>query len=297
MRELKQTSAKKKKMQLDTIQLNEEIPNPLIISKFVGHETAPKWTVYPYIYTKYRSSEYYCTRLRCLKSLFELHTETMNAWTMIFASIFSTACFAFAKVVVGLREVDHAVFFLFLLSTLLHCPWSVGYHLCMPISPAEDIFWRQMDTGAVFSVSVLLSFSFSYYVFPYYVTIIVVLLSFVTALIGIREVRKWKPGSLIEKTYLSRIIMSAVFLYSLPLLWQIICNLKDNAHSSTASIVCAFSSLAIGCVLFDNSIPQCYFPGKFTVFFTSHQLMHFFLITANISEFMFLVIMKKSRSA
>jgi hypothetical protein len=100
---------------------------------------------YPYVTRHYRIGGTYG---RCLLSLFELHTETLNAWTMIWGCCLSG--FLLWRALAALFEADAGAgsgdgggggggfwrgvpdempFYLLTGSTLLHAPWSIGFHL------------------------------------------------------------------------------------------------------------------------------------------------------------------------
>jgi predicted membrane channel-forming protein YqfA (hemolysin III family) len=130
------------------------------------------------------------TYARCLASLFEFHTETLNAWTMVWGSVVSVALLAHALGVLGRADAaaaaaaasgssgggaaaaaaaaggwhgfrrglpggDAAPFWVLTASTLLHCPFSVGFHLFRGMSPRVYNLWRRLDQVFIYQVGAL----------------------------------------------------------------------------------------------------------------------------------------------
>ena len=84
-----------------------------------------------YIYTGYRLNGNYYT---CLLSLFKIHNETMNAWTMIIGSIISSYyLYYYLNLFQFTNFLDKMPFYCLWLSSILHMPLSVGNHLFLCI--------------------------------------------------------------------------------------------------------------------------------------------------------------------
>jgi hypothetical protein len=104
----------------------------------------------------------------------------------------------------------------------------------MPISACTDLYWRRLDTGGVLFVSVLLSFTLSYYVFSLGVVIALTSTSLLFFLFGLHELRTWKPREPAPRGYLSALISSGVIVYLLPMVWQIFLDLIIVSRVSPA---------------------------------------------------------------
>jgi predicted membrane channel-forming protein YqfA (hemolysin III family) len=257
--------------------------------KFVGRDDAVPWTRYDHISKNYRSSKVYGTNARCLASLFEWHTETLNAWTMIVGALVALCCVIYALSQQNLQPLDRLISILFFLSVTLHTPLSVGYHLLMPISPGIDLYWRRLDTGGVLFVSVLLSFTLSYYVFPLSVVLALTSASLLFFLFGLLELRTWKPGEPAPRGYLSMLISSGVSVYLLPMAWQSVVDISNSRLTVPLLSFGAFLSLGTGVTVFALAIPQRWYPDKLSTIGTAHHYMHLTLIIANLCEFFFIL--------
>ncbi len=107
---------------------------------------------YPYVLKGYRSGGTYS---RCLAALFELHTETMNAWTMIVTALLSLVMlYSVVGSESGPATWSEGVAFCALTGSVwLHMPWSVGFHLFRGINPQVYNLWRRLDQVFIFVVS------------------------------------------------------------------------------------------------------------------------------------------------
>jgi len=124
---------------------------------------------YPYVLRGYRTGGSY---RRCLAALFEWHAETLNAWTMI-----AGACIAVGLLYHALNELaaadgpgshsthsmhsgsswwprisDQVPFWLLAGSTVVHAPFSVGFHLFRGMGRDVYNLWRRLDQVFIFQV-------------------------------------------------------------------------------------------------------------------------------------------------
>lgn len=125
----------------------------------------PEWLRFHGVTTGYRMGGTYG---QALLSLFRIHNECVNAWTMIATSAFSTAALAYVLAYIQPVGVNILPFIIFWFSALVHLPFSVGYHLFMPISPTAYNFWRKLDIAFIFVSSIFLTFSLDFFVFPWW---------------------------------------------------------------------------------------------------------------------------------
>ena len=258
-------------------------------TKLVGRDDAAPWTRYDYVSKNYRSSKAYTTHARCLASLFEWHTETLNAWTMAVGALVALCCLTYVLSEQILQPLDQMVFILFFLSVTLHTPLSVGYHVFMPISAVTDLYWRRLDTGGVLFVSVLLSFTLSYYVFPLNVVLALTSVSFLFFLFGLLELCTWKPREPSPRGYLSTLISCGVVVYLSPMVWQTVVDIANARLTVALLSFGAFVSLGTGVTMFSLAIPQRWYPEELSTIGTAHHYMHLTLISANVCEFIFIL--------
>ena len=85
-----------------------------------------------------------------LRSLFRMHNETLNAWSMIALATVAAMCYAHARhtVLVGASTDDHLAFALMCFAPILHCPFALGNHLFPGVSERAKFLWRNLDVSA-----------------------------------------------------------------------------------------------------------------------------------------------------
>lgn len=95
--------------------------------------------------------------------------ETVNAHTVLLNAVLCTiACIAairWALLAVLPVAVWH-VFAVLALSVLVHMPFSLGYHLFLPMDAVTSNLWRRLDICAIFAASALLAYAMSALVLP-----------------------------------------------------------------------------------------------------------------------------------
>lgn len=137
---------------------------------FVELERAPPWTTYPDVGKDakvYRKSEgHHDTYVACLASLFEWHTETLNAWTILAHGALQVSVFFYFLVSRELRGVDLALFMTHAIVVGVHSIFAAGYHLFMPMSLETHLVWRRLDGFGAYASFTSTGFLLSYYAFP-----------------------------------------------------------------------------------------------------------------------------------
>jgi predicted membrane channel-forming protein YqfA (hemolysin III family) len=248
-----------------------------------------------YIYTGYRlNGDYY----QCLLSLFKLHNETLNAWTMIIGSIISSYYLYYYMNILKFNcFLDKIPFYYLWLSSILHMPLSVGNHLFLCINKKTFVFWKKIDLIGIFFVSVLLTFGFSYFVFKNpFITIYLTLFSFILYSIATILISNRDYDQGIEKFLHTIGISFIVIIYLIPI---IINTIYDYSNFNTFlefiynsiyfhNSIIIIGSLLLGAIIFILQIPEKYYPYTFDIIGNSHQLMHLTLIIAHIAEYKFL---------
>jgi hypothetical protein len=129
-------------------------------------DEAPSFATYPFVLRGYRSGGTYA---RCLQALFEWHAETLNSWTMIWGALAAVALLCLALRALAAAEQDGAhgeggwwpgapdcvPFWLLSASTVLHAPFSVGFHLLRGMRKDVYNLWRRLDQVFIFQVGAL----------------------------------------------------------------------------------------------------------------------------------------------
>ena len=228
-----------------------------------------------YLYKGYREGGTY---LEGIMSLFRIHNETMNAWTILIAIPINTFMLIYflCTFVTGFNIIP---FFLCWLSTIIHVPCSIGNHLFLPISPEVSARWRKYDLIAIFVVCPLLTFSFSYFVFSLKTTMLISSICSYISIININYIYKSKDMECEIKDRISQTIQIGyvVSFYLFPILFK-----------SFYYFIRIFISLALGALLFAYNFPEKYFPNTFCIYGQGQQFMHLTLVIANILEMLFL---------
>lgn len=237
-------------------------------------------TCYPYIYDGYRVN---ARVIDCIKSVFQWHTETVNIWTMIFASVLS--CHMFTHVD---KTVNRIPFALLTGSVLIHAPFSLAYHTFMPVNTALFYTLRKLDITFILVSSVMMCFSMSYCVFSLPTTIMLTCLSLFVSTKAI--VCKWqsKHGHCIEQKTTTLLILPAIGIYMFPMIYHVAeCIFRYKYSPSVPFVFFSIASLSVGAISYIYQIPEKWYPGRFNCIGHSHTIMHVGIIGAHIGEYMF----------
>lgn len=188
----------------------------------------PEWLQVPFITSGYVTPGK--TRIQCLALLFQLHNQTINAWSMIGAAVVSLILYLHAMNIPSLTFNDRLVFFIFLLSCIIHTPFSVAYHILRYTNEQTRLMWKNLDFAFISVSSVLLTFALCYYVFNPIMTGIIVSGSVVAAYRALSTLSfnadKFGNGVHVEKTKHVYQLLNAVLLY----LISSICSHRDFKH-------------------------------------------------------------------
>lgn len=104
----------------------------------------------------------------CLCSLFILHNECLNAWTMLLgALLLTTTSLVFVLSHYSVREGEHSAFVVYWTSFIVHLPFSVEYHQFLPMPARVYNVWRRLDMSFILLMWVQLTYSMRYFVYPH----------------------------------------------------------------------------------------------------------------------------------
>ena len=251
----------------------------------------PPWLRFPYIESGYRLGGTYSDGIL---SLFKIHNEWLNAWTMIAANVISTVLFLLhvKNTIDPLNEIEQCPnvsiisaigpFAVLWISALIHLPFSLGYHLFMPISREVFELWRKLDFYMIFASSLLLAISLGTSVDPWWFGWVnAIPIVFIACDAILFSERKY------DRSKQTKQVGMAVVFYLIPMIIQ-----TNNEYTSANEIfyaMGAIASLTIGAVAYAFSIPECFSPGTFDLFGNSHHLMHLSILAAHVCEFGFLL--------
>jgi len=251
--------------------------------EIVNVDRAYRWTRETHIYTGYRINGNYQT---CLYSLFQWHNETINAWTMVLISMFTVCSFYYMLFNYILQPFDLIVFSAFTMSTLIHLPFSVGYHLFCGIGD-ESVYtiWLKMDTSTVFVSCFLHIFCLSAYTFSTVTTWIITMISLLISGLSIYRLIELPRGSKLDKVKHTQLVSGSVGLLMVPLVYRCF---QDLSLRDLSCLMISCCSLAVGGLFYCCRIPERFFPRRFDYCGNSHNIMHLGLFVAIVCEFLFI---------
>lgn len=113
------------------------------------------------------------------------------------------------------------------LSSLVHLPFSVGYHLFMPMSVEISNKWRNLDITFIYVASIFLTYGLSYYVFPMYVTLF---LTMVSAVICARQKHK-----LNNRKHHVLYLALTISIYLFPMIYNLLTD--NNKYTNVCTLV------------------------------------------------------------
>jgi adiponectin receptor len=253
-------------------------------------QQAPPYVTYPYVLKGYRTGGTYS---RCLRALFEWHSETMNAWTMIVGALLSAALLAAAWVRLQPTLATGLPFLVLTTSVWLHMPFSVGFHLFRGMNPMVYNLWRRLDQVFIFQVSILLTFSLSFYVYSWRGIAANTLAAAMVAQTATVDIWSLSPTYQRNRNHMVVFVGSIVLCYWFPMVYQAVTDLCSG-HGATPAVWLAagtFTVLQLGGVIFAHGFPEKQFPGVFDTVGFSHQLMHVCAFLAHAMEYAFVVSM------
>jgi len=215
---------------------------------------------------------------KCLTSMFEVHTETINIWSHLLGAVyFVILTFYFmtrSEDVINLETKFTFTFLLFGAITCLSC--SSSFHCFSCHSPEIGSIFRRFDYCGVIIMIVFSSISWFYFAFYcdlhlkiIYITSMVVLGAISIGIVipekfGTPEYRGTRAGLFII-VGLSAAIPALHHLFRTGF-WAAL----DHLIWLIISAVCFLSGGSIYAVRF----PECMWAGKFDIWGQSHQILH-----------------------
>ena len=228
---------------------------------------------YPYILSSYRPNYSY---LECIKSIFKLHNETMNCWTMIFIS--------FVSLVYLFLNYDISTFYV-TLSALIHLPFALSFHLFKCKEKHIAYRFEKLDHTFIFVSSIVLYHGLSYNTLPtlfYYINIYNILLISINGIRNIIFGAENRTG-MEQRICIVYNVTLAVICYWFPMFYA---SLNGDVFIITYTLGVPLS-LTAGAIVYLYGIPERFYPNTFDIYMNSHTLMHISLFIAHICELLF----------
>uniref|UniRef100_A0AC35U729 Adiponectin receptor protein n=1 Tax=Rhabditophanes sp. KR3021 TaxID=114890 RepID=A0AC35U729_9BILA len=236
----------------------------------------------------------------CLKSIFDLHTETGNIWTHMYGCVFfvGLAIWFLTRPENLMPETEKIVFSCFFIGAICCLGLSFAFHTVVCHSIAIGKLFSKLDyTG----ISLLIIGSFVpwiYYSFYCRKLPTIIYISMITIL-GISAVIVSLWDKFAEPAF--RPIRAAVFMAMglssvVPVIHLLVTDgfTRMIDHLSFHWLLIMGFCYLFGATLYATRTPERFFPGKCDIWFQSHQMFHLFVDLAAIIHFYGIVVMAKS---
>jgi len=270
--------------------LKEEWINYLF--KINENNFVPEYLKDEYI-TSYKIGSNY---IECVKNLFNIHHESVNAWTMIFSNISVLLIIIYIFMRYNFSVSYSVIFIIHLLAYTIHTPFSVGYHTFNNINEEEHLKWRKYDIYGMFLRFIILSFTISFVTYNNFKYTL--LNTSFTILITYYSLLKFKENEndkKLDKIQQGKLIGICMFSYQIPFFYKIYNSIKNKKYDFMFNFTLyslILSYLFISAYVF--RIPEIFYkPGKFNKIGTSHNIMHLGVIIASICETLYVYLSLK----
>lgn len=249
-------------------------------------DDAPTYMQYPGVLHRYRAGG---TPAQCLWSFFALHTETVNAWTVFLSMIFALTASTLAFTV--FRSPAFIAYVFFCTASIIHTPFSIGFHLLMPINISVFNLWRRLDVIAIFLGSTCFTVSLSLVILPWWGTLTTGCVSLTLAVVASNYFWTMPDHHALDNHKHSMFVGSIILCYWFPMFFAFV---RDAIHGrfgvSSAMVLGEVTTLVAGGTAFAYSWPQKYAPGKYDVFGHSHSMLHVAAMFAHVCKFFFIFV-------
>ncbi|KAK2724327.1 adiponectin receptor protein-like isoform X2 [Artemia franciscana] len=223
---------------------------------------------------------------RCLHSIFSVHTETGNIWTHLLGCIafFGVGVFFLSYPTPELSHVDKAVFAAFFIGACFCLGLSAAFHTFLCHSEKAGRLFSKLDycgislliTGS-FVPWLYYSFYCNFYQKIVYLSVVLVL-GLTTVIVslwprfGEPKFRFLRAGNFLAFG-LSGLVPA--FHYAFSNSWAL-----AVSQAGMQWLILMGSLYVIGTMFYALRIPERFWPGKFDIWFQSHQIFHCFVVAA-----------------
>lgn len=220
-----------------------------------------------------------------LRSIFQLHNETINVWTHVVGALLFLALLAECAAAADVPVPTRAAVCVFLLAFVVCFCTSSVYHLLRDVSPSTEITWAKLDYIGILAAMAGTDMPMLYFGMACwpgarvaYACTSCVLLVATSAVLTC--------DSLQHRS--CRLLRLGVFVALCVYGWahmghEIV--LKGGLRSARGwtTFVCwtqVYATYAAGIVFYVSYFPECCFPRRFDLVGSSHQLWHVFVVLA-----------------
>ena len=216
-------------------------------------------------------------------TLFKIHNETANIWTMIMSFMLASSLFVYI-VSFQKEHVNIVPFVLFYCANVIHLPFSLGYHLFLPISNEIKVYWRNLDITFIFISGTLFACALGYCVLKRILLLILFSTCFNVSCFAIYTIRKKKNY---DRVLVCKLVGIIVICYMFPMFYHAFTR-YDFYSFNLGFTTCIV--MGISAIVYADCIPEkyAYPPGKYDIIGNSHNIMHLGLMIAYVIEYMFI---------
>ena len=277
----------------------------------VSFDTLPVWLRdNEYLQNNHRPPMYSFSG--CIKSLFRMHTETWNIWTHLLAFIFflvlCMGVYIFGDYITWLFEdiaihslpwVDQVMLLVFFFSAMTCLCCSFMFHLFSNHSNKMHFLFSRLDFSGI--ALLITGSNIPAYYYGFYCTSVAryVHISAISILgAACICVSLWKKFGIPKYRFLRFCIFGLFALYGVIPGVHVL--LREGYFVATSGlalwglVLMAFLYICGG-GLYVLRIPERFFPGRFDIWASSHQLFHLFVISAALVHYDTLLSMVKYR--
>ncbi|KAF0450710.1 putative hemolysin-III channel protein Izh2 [Gigaspora margarita] len=247
------------------------------------------------ILTGYRRPTY--SYIKCMRSLFYLHNESVNIWShltgaLIFIILSITTSFSLSAYP-SITPLDFLVQYSFLAGVLLCLTFSTLFHSFMCHSEMVCANWNRCDYCGIVFLSIGSVIPISYYAFYCNRTISIIYITLVSVL-GIATISVAIPVRF--RTPEFRWFRTTLFLalgasVVIPIIHALILygfNICNNIISFKWMLI-TITIYFVGALIYGSRVPEKLSPGTFDIWGSSHQIFHFFVVFACLTNYYALI--------
>jgi adiponectin receptor len=208
-----------------------------------------------------------------LASMFTLHNETINAWSMVFGVIT-------ISILTSIHPDPSMFHYLHIIALWIHLPLSFVYHT-MTCSPKYSMTLRKLDVIGVLIASDIIAFTLSGLVFGFmhFMTWFLSICGFCLIVYQYYNFYvKTTQKSIDNESRLqtAKILGLAVVIYNVPIIYLLVA----PKIASYVKLLCCIEVIAVSsaAILYVTGYPESQYPGRFDLVGNSHNLAHILLV-------------------
>lgn len=263
-----------------------------LLFKLNNKDIVPEYLKDDYITSYIRGSNH----KECIKNLFKLHHESVNAWTMIFSNLSVLLIIIYVFMRYQFSISYSLIFIIHLLAYTIHTPFSVGYHTFNSINEEEHLKWRKYDVHGIFLRGIISSFVLSFVTYNNFkYTLLNTSFSILIVYYSFLKFKEQQKSKTLDKKEQGILIGLILLSGNIPIFYRIFTSIKNKKYDfmfkfSLYGIILSYLLLSA----YTFRIPEIFYePGKFNKIGTSHNIMHLGVIVYSVFETLYVYLSLK----